>query len=188
MTQVLSFRTPKSRTALHLTKPGQLPRNSGIITQALFDSYLPMAKHEGCGYLHSFTEGALTIRFSGSFDDPLAEINTYDKRTHISRCYIPEEGDGGARMWKAYSQWVDYIVMESVQRNTQKLFAGTVRSPFLSEMLEEIENQLNLITNVYFGKRKRAVFRHYENWKSAQRGEFVRAKDDGQLVLKGGAA
>ena len=78
--------------------------------------------------------------------------------------------------------------MESVQRNTQKLFAGTLQTPFLSEALEEIENQLNQITDKYIGKRKRAVFRHYENWKSAQRGEFVRAKDDGQLVLKGSAA
>ena len=186
MTQVLSFRTPKSRSALHLTKPGQLPRNSGIITQALFDSHLPMARIDG-DYLCRFTEGSLVIQLCGPFDDPLAQINTYDRHSHISQCYIPEEGDGGARMWKAYPQWVDYIVMESVQRNTQKLFAGTVRSPFLSEMLEEIENQLNLITNVYFGKRKRAVFRHYENWKSAQRGEIVRATDDGQLVLKGGA-
>ncbi len=186
MTQVLSFRTPKSRAALHLTKPGQLPRNSGIITQALFDSHLPMARANG-DYLCRITEGSLVIQLCGRFDDPLAQINTYDRNSHISRCYIPEECDGSARMWKPYSQWVDYIVMESVQRNTQKLFAGTVRTPFLSEMLEEIENQLNLITNVYFGKRKRAVFRHYENWKSAQRGEFVRAKDDGQLVLKGGA-
>ena len=184
MTQVLSFRTPKSRAALHLTKPGPLPRNPGIITSALFDYYLPMAQTDG-DYLCSFTEGSLTIQFSGSFDDPLAEINTYDKHSHISRCYIPDNCDERRTMWKSRSKWVDHVMMEAVKRNTQKLFAGTVRGPFLSGMLEEIENQLNLITDIYFGKRKRAVFRHYENWKSAQRGEFIPPTGGGQLVLRG---
>lgn len=186
MTQVLSFPTPKPRVALHLTKPEQLPRNSGIITKALFDHYLPMARAEG-DYLCGFTEGSLTIQFSGRFNEPLAEINTYDKNSHISRCYIPEEYDGMMTMWKPYSTWVDHVIMEAVKPNIQKLLAGTVRTPFLSEMLEEIENQLNHITDKYFGKRKRAVFRHYENWKSAQRGELIPPKNDGQLVLRGGA-
>ena len=185
MTQVLSFPTPKPSAALHPTKPGQLPRNSGMITKALFAYYLPMAQTDG-DYLCNFTEGSLKIQVGGPFDNP-GEINTYDRHSHISRCYIPEGCEERVTRWHSYSEWVDYVVMESVQRNTQKLFAGTVQAPYLSEMLEEIENQLNLITNVYFGKRKRAVFRHYENWKSAQRGELVPPKNDGQLVLRGGA-